>query len=414
MRTFEYRVRPNRKQETALWAVLKASRVLYNQLLQELIEHHEQTGKYLHIYEQDKRHGAAQHPDLPAVVVDTTLKRVHRSFANFFRGRAEGRKVGFPRFKSARRWDTFAYRDRTNALQGRYFQAGKHCGGKIRCVVHRPLEGTFKFARIVHRPSGWYLQCVCETEAKPLPKLDNAVGLDVGITYLVADSDGHTIKNPKHLRTSHTKLARHQRKAARCKKGSNNRRKVNRNIARMHERIRSQRMDTLHKVSRRYINAYQTIVIEDLNIAGLVRNHSLSGAIVDASWGTLRLLLTAKAEEAGRQVIAVSPHYTSQKCSQCGAYAQKALSVRTHICPTCGYMADRDHNAARNILMVGLSARTEPPSRVGEDASNGGVTRPVETGSPRLKSGECHGLYDRLLRTWEEAYDQEQDGEGRP
>src|SRR5207249_9584489 len=101
------------------------------------------------------------------------------------------------------------------------FKAGKVCCGRIRVVLHRPLEGKFKFARIVKRPSGWYLQCICEVEPQPLPVLNNAVGLDMGITYTVADSDGGFVRNPKYLRASALRLAKAQRKLARCQPGSN-------------------------------------------------------------------------------------------------------------------------------------------------------------------------------------------------
>ncbi|HEY6409492.1 MAG TPA: transposase, partial [Ktedonobacteraceae bacterium] len=162
---------------------LIASRKMYNACLEELITHYKETGKYLHLYEQDKRHGKEAHPDLPAVVVDTTLKRLHRSFTNFFRGLKEGRTVGFPRFKNAQAWNTIQFRDAANCLDNGRFKAPGQCGGRIRVIVHRPLEGTFKFARIVLRPSGWYLQCVCETTPEPLPQKDTAVGLDMGIRY---------------------------------------------------------------------------------------------------------------------------------------------------------------------------------------------------------------------------------------
>ena len=130
--------------------------------------------------------------------------------------------------------------------------------------VHRPLEGVFKFARFVRRPSGWYLQCVCETEATPLPLLDNAVGLDMGLTYLVADSTGRRRKNPKNLQRSAAQLAKAQRRLARCRKGGGRRRKAGRVVARHHERIANQRNDTLHKISREYVNGYQLIAVEDL------------------------------------------------------------------------------------------------------------------------------------------------------
>lgn len=345
--------------------MLIASRKMYNACLEELITHYQETGKYMHLYEQDKRHGKEAHPDLPAVVVDTTLKRLHRSFTTFFRGIKDGRNVGFPRFKSANAWNTIQFRDAKNGLDNGYLKTPQICGGRIRTIVHRPMEGTFKFARIVLRPSGWYVQCVCETTSAPLPKKDNAVGLDMGIRYLIADSNGQVVENPKHAKKNARTLARNQRTLSRCKKGSTRRKKAKKIVARTHERIANQRKDTLHKASHTYVKQYQVIAIEDLKVANMVRNHCLAFAIADASWGMFRQFLENKAENAGRQVIAVAPHYTSQKCSGCGEYVQKSLSVRTHVCPHCGYIADRDENAARNILQRGLQiqARTGPSSR---------------------------------------------------
>ena len=368
MQTFEYRMRPNRQQAQSLMAVLIASRKLYNMGLEELIATFEATGKQLHLYEQDKKHGKAEHPDLPAVVVDTTLKRLHRAFAHFFRGCREGRRIGFPRFKGGNRWHTIQLRDAQHTLKGSYFHAPRQCGGTIRVNVHRPLQGTFKCGRFVLRPSGWYLQCVCETAPVPLPVKDNAVGLDMGLTYLVADSTGRQLKHPKNLQRSAETLAKAQRRLAQCTKGSNRRRKAQRVVARHHERIVNQRQDTLHKISRAYVNGYQVMAIEDLRPANMVRNHALARAISDASWGQLRQMLTYKAADAGRQLVAVPPHYTSQNCSVCHTRVQKSLSVRTHVCPHCGYVADRDVNAAQNILHAAQAAlaRTGPSPTGGE------------------------------------------------
>ncbi len=372
MRTYEYRLRSSKQQRQTLMAVLIASRRLYNAGLEELVKTCEETGKHLHLYEQDKRHGKAEHPDLPAVVVDTTLKRLHRTFAHFLRGRSEGKRTGFPRFKGANRWDTIQLRDAQHTLKDNYFHAPRQCGGKIRVNVHRPMEGVFKFARFVLRPSGWYLQCVCETDPSLLAVLDNVVGLDMGLTYLVADSTGKRRKNPKHLQYSALKLAKAQRRLARCRKGSRRRRKAVRVVARHHERIANQRKDTLHKISREYVNEYQLIAVEDLRPVNMVKNHSLARAISDASWGMLRQMLANKAAEAGRQLVAVPPHYTSQRCSACKAVVQKALSVRPHVCPHCGYVADRDVNAALNILKAAQAALARTgPSPTGGEGSGG-------------------------------------------
>lgn len=355
-RIFEYRLRPDRKQEVALFNVLQASRQAYNAALVEWKHHIEETGEYLSLYTQDKGYNKTTYPDVPAVVLDQVLKRLHRSLTAFFKGRKSGRTVGFPRFKPAQRWNSIEFRDKTNYLVGRYFKAGKQCGGAIRTVVHRPLEGEFRFARIVKRPSGWYLQCVCRVEPQPAQHPKEAIGLDMGITFLVADSDGNTIANPKHSRRSLERLAKAQQHLSRCQKGSKRRRKAAKRVARIHEKVKNQRKDTLHKVSRRYADRYRTIVVEDLQPANMVQNHHLALSISDSSWGTLRYYLTYKAESAGGEVIAVPPHFTSQTCSRCGASVQKSLSVRTHSCSECGYRADRDVNAAQNILQ----ARTEP------------------------------------------------------
>jgi len=349
-------MRPNSTQEAALSTVLKASRHLYNAALDEWKAHFEATGKYLSLYEQDKRYNKTTYPDVPAVVTDQVMKRLHRALTAFFKGRKEGREVGFPRFKPAQRWHSIEFRNGPNALDGGYFKAPKQCGGRLRVNLHRPLQGTFKFARIVKRPSGWYLQCICTVEPQPMPPTETVIGLDMGITYLVADSEGQTTENPTAYRKSMQRLAGAQQRLARCQKGSYRRRKAAKRAARIHEKIVNQRKDALHKVSRDYVNRYQMIVIEDLQSANMVQNHALALSISDSGWSILRRYLTYKAAEAGREIVVVPPHYTSQLCSRCGEYVPKALSVRTHLCLHCGFVADRDVNAAINILQ----ARTGP------------------------------------------------------
>lgn len=354
VKVFEYRLRPNKLQVIALIKVLVGTRLMYNAALDEWKKHLDDTRKYLGMYAQDKRYNKQTYPDLPAVVVDQVLKRLHRSLTRFFSFRREGRECGFPRFKNANQWNSIEFRDRGNDLRGRYFHAGKLCGGNIRTVVHRPLQGEFHFARIIKRPSGWYLQCVCQVEKDILPQTGNSVGIDVGIKSVVADSNSIVVSNPQHLKREMKNLAHSQRLLSRKTKGSERHKKQVHIVARRHERIANRRSDFLHKLANHYVKNNDVIVIEDLNISGMVRNHHLSRAIYDASWSLFRSLLTYKAENAGRLLIAVNPHFTSQKCSKCGEYVEKSLSVRTHICPYCGYIDDRDVNAAKNILKTGL------------------------------------------------------------
>jgi putative transposase len=355
MKIYEFRLRPTVHQEQKLYEMMWLTKNLYNKGLEELIEHYKKTGKHLNRFSHDKIHNKKTDPDLPAVLVDTTIARLHVSFANFFRGLKASRKVGFPRFRSIHRWTSFEFRDAGNYIEGSHFHSGKACAGNIKMIKHREMEGTFKHARIVKRPSGWYVQCICALPESNLPKKEGVIGLDFGLKSLVVDSNGTITKNDRTLRTQLKKLRRAQRKVSRRVKGSHNRKKAVHELARLHERIQQRRKDYLHKVSRRITDEFGTIFLEDLQISNMVKNHHLALSISDASWGMLRQFLTYKAEYAGGQVIAVAPHYTSQKCSNCGEMVEKSLSVRTHLCSSCGYCDDRDVNAAKNILRLGLS-----------------------------------------------------------
>jgi putative transposase len=172
----------------------------------------------------------------------------------------------------------------------------------------------------------------------------------VGLKSFLTDSEGNTVPNPRFYRTSQKTLRRKQRQLCRRKKGSKRRRKAARNTAQTHLKIARQRRDFHYKVAQQYAERYQVIAVEDLIILNMVQNHSLAKSIMDASWGAFLAILSEKAERAGHAVVRVNPRFTSQKCFKCGEIVQKSLSVRTHLCPFCGYMADRDVNAAQNIL----------------------------------------------------------------
>lgn len=221
--------------------------------------------------------------------------------------------------------------------------------------MHRPLEGTPKTAYIVRRVDKWYVVIACEAaQPEAPPRESDPVGIDVGLKEFLTDSNGGTVANPRHFRSADRKLRTQQRRASRRKKGSKRRRKANIQIAKTHLKVNRQRRDFHFKVAKQYTDKHDTIVVEDLNVHGMVRNHHLVKSITDAAWGQFLDILADKAERAGGQVIRVPAHYTSQKCSGCGEIVPKSLSVRTHICTYCGLVADRDHNAAINILQAGL------------------------------------------------------------
>ena len=357
MITYQFKLRPTKIQEDALWKQLRLTRELYNQGLQELEDHFKKTGKHLNLFTHGNLHRKEKHPEIPTHLLNTTLKRLHLSFANFFRRVKEGAsKKGFPRFKSGNRWHSIQFRDVVSgcSVKDTYFHAPKAMGGAMRFNRHRDIKGLVKFCRILRKPSGWYLQVICEDKPKRLPKTGKVIGLDFGLKNLIADSEGRLVENPRHLNFSLRKLAIAQRRCARRVKGSHRRSKACRLAARIHERIANQRLDYLHKAARHYVNNFDTICIEDLSVSRMAREGWLARSIMDASWSMLRQLLEVKAEKAGRTIVAVPPHFTSQKCSKCGELVPKSLSVRTHICPHCGYVDDRDVNAAKNILQAGM------------------------------------------------------------
>jgi putative transposase len=231
----------------------------------------------------------------------------------------------------------------------------KKLGSRLKVKQHRPLEGTPKTAHLVHRADGhWYVLIVCDLGDAP-PKRDGAaVGLDVGLAHFVADSEGKVVENPHCFERGARRLRRVQRKTARRKKGSNRRRKASKQTAKQHLKIARQRKDHAHKTARKYVDAYAFIAVEDLRIENMLKNRHLAQAIADAGWSAFIDILTLKAENAGARVIKVSPRFTSQRCFECGEIVPKSLSVRTHVCGSCGYAADRDLKAAQNILQAGM------------------------------------------------------------
>ncbi|MBD2579489.1 RNA-guided endonuclease TnpB family protein, partial [Oscillatoria sp. FACHB-1406] len=208
-------------------------------------------------------------------------------------------------------------------------------------------------------PSGrWYVSLLVDDPTiKPLPKTDKQIGLDFGVTSLIATSDGDKIANPKHFKRLYKKLKRYQKALSRKQKGSNNREKARLKVAKVHAQITDARTDFLHKLTTQLVRENQTIVVEDLAIKNLVKNHKLANAISDASWGELTRQLTYKCQWYGRELVKIDRYFPSSKrCGNCGHIADKmALNVREWECPECGTQHDRDLNASKNILAAGLA-----------------------------------------------------------
>lgn len=220
--------------------------------------------------------------------------------------------------------------------------------GDIKIKLHRPIQGEIKTVSVKRECNQWYACFSVECEPKPLPALDSAAGIDVGLESFAVLANGETIPNPRWYKTAEAKLRRAQRKVARRKKGSHRRRKAVALLQKIHARIWRLRNEFQHKQSFKLIQNFGTIAIEDLNVKGLAGG-MLSKSVHDVGWASFFSKIAYKAESAGRKLIKVNPAGTSQTCL-CGATVRKLLSDREHVCIKCGLVAPRDFVSAQVIL----------------------------------------------------------------
>lgn len=358
VKTFVYKLRPTRSQEAALAEALDTCRRLYNRALGERTAAYEHEQRSVGFAEQcaslpQAKKESAFLPRVHSQVLQDVLHRLDHAFAAFFRRVKAGEKPGYPRFRGAGWYDSFTYRQYGN---GAKFEGNRLVLSKIGAVkfcTDRPLQGNPKTCTIVRKARGWFAHITCEVEPEPLPKTGETVGMDLGIESFATLSNGETVENPRHYRTAERKLKTAQRRLSRRQKGTRGRCKARRLLARAHLKVRRTRRDFCHKVAHDLVPRFDHIVVEDLNIRGMVRNHPLAKSISDAGWGTFVTILSEKAESAAKTVEKVHPAYTSQVCSGCGERIPKALSQRWHSCPYCGLEIHRDLNAALNIQRKG-------------------------------------------------------------
>ena len=360
IKTYKFRIYPSKNQEVKLISTLNTCRWLYNASLAER-KHQAQMNKLysdlqlfplgkperIDYYDQARNLTSSKTDEQKHVysqVLQNVLKRIDKSFKNFFKG------YGYPRFQGRNRYDSFTYpQSGFSITDDGKLKLSKI--GEIKFVQHREIEGEIKTCTIKRDIDHWYVSFSVELADIPCTKMTGqSIGIDVGLKSLITLSDGQQIEPPKLLRRSENKLAKQQRCLSQKKKGSNNRNKQRIKVAKLHRKIRNQRQDFAHKVSRELVNAYDLIVFEKLQIQNMVKNHHLAKSISDAGWYQLIQFTKHKAEYAGKVVELVNPKNTTQNCSNCGNKVPKSFSVRTHKCPYCGLEMDRDVNAAINIL----------------------------------------------------------------
>jgi putative transposase len=402
------RAYPDPAQQAVLNRTFGCVRVVWNRTLAARQARWHLAGKSTSYAESDRALTAMKKdPDLAflkevsCVPLQQTLRHQHQAFAAFFSGRA-----CYPRFKSRRSRQSAHYTRSAFTMRAGVLQLAK-MSAQLRYVWSWPdvdAAALDPAMVIVSRePDGrWYVTFTIDTaDPEPLPQAGHAVGIDLGVTDFAATSDGDKIANPRHLERKARNLARYQRHLARCQCGSANRVKAAARLARAHRKVRNARRDFLHRASTRLVRQNDVIVIEDLNVAGMIRNRHLARAIADCGWSEFRRQLEYKCQRYGRRLVVIDRWYPSSKtCSACGhLLADISLSTRQWRCPSCGTRHDRDLNAAKNILTAGRAvARGSPGDACGADVRHSGSSRvrsavkqepqPVTAEIPVVQDGE--------------------------
>lgn len=274
-KTFKYRLYPNQEAEKKLYFVLNRCRELYNAALSERRDAYRMAGKSISYYDQAndlpeiKHEIRTEYKDIAAHVLQDVLKRLDKAFQNFFRRVKNGEKPGYPRFQGRNRYDSFTYPDGAGwKIEEKHLVLSKI--GRIKIMLHRPIEGKIKTVTIKREVDQWYVCFSCEVEApKKLEVSYEDVGIDLGVTHLATLSNGEMIEHPRYYRKAKKVLERRQQALSRKKRGSHRREKARRLVARAHRKARNQRRDFLHKQSRNLVNRYQVLVFEDIKPSNL-------------------------------------------------------------------------------------------------------------------------------------------------
>jgi putative transposase len=339
LKTFKYRLRPTGKQARLMQQTLDECRWLYNHLLEQrktAWEQHEQSLNY-HAQATSLPKLKQERPTLKIVhsqVLQNVAVRIDLALKAFFRRLKAGEKPGYPRFRGASRYDSFCYPQSGFKLERDRLTLSKI--GALKLVLHRPVKGTIKTCCIRRTSTGkWFVALSCATSQKPLRKSKEAVvGIDVGLESFATCSDGTSIDNPRFFRRDQQALAKVQRRLSKAQKGTSERMRRRVAVAHVHERIANRRTDFAHQQSRRIVNGFGTICVEDLSVKRMVHQRCLSKSIYDAAWSQFARFLSYKAAEAGRALMRVNPAYTMQDCSRCGHRQKLALdkaSVRMSV-----------------------------------------------------------------------------------
>lgn len=358
LKTYKYRMYPNKEQQQMLAKYFGSVRFVYNHFLAERKRQYEENGKSDNYYAQartltklKKQEEYKWLKEINSQTLQFALINLETSYTNFFRGNAK-----FPRFKAKKSGGSFHIPQSCSIGNGKIYIPKFKDGIKI--VEHRSFKGgEVRNMTISVTPSGkYYVSILTKVSYEPLQKTKAKVGIDLGLKDLVITSDGKKYSSNKFIKHYSKELAKAQKHLSKKKKGSNSWDRQRIKVARIQEKIHNCRFDKLHKISTDLVRHYDVICCEDLNVKGMQRNHKLAQSISDASWGEFLLMLTYKAVMNDKQVVKIGRYYPSSKTCHCCGWVKEDLQLkdREWTCPHCGNTLDRDVNAAMNILQEGL------------------------------------------------------------
>ena len=380
LKSYKYKIIPNEEQKVLLNKHFGSIRFVYNHFLNERKREYETNKNTINYYdncksltELKKQEEYSWLNEINSQSLQVSLKNLDDAYNGFFKKRTK-----FPKFKSKHTKNSFKVPQFVNIQNGK-LRIPKF-KNPIDIILHRTFSGTIKQCTISKTSTNeYFVSILVETEHKKLEKTGKSIGIDLGLKDFVITSDGYKYKNNRYTKRYQTKLKKAQQHLSRKKKGSNSYQEQKLKVARLHKKITNSRLDNLHKVSTELITKYDTIILEDLNIKGMMQNHKLAKHIADASWSNFITLLTYKAEWNDKQIVKIDRFFPSSKtCNCCGYINQNLkLDMREWTCPSCHTKLDRDLNASKNILNEGYKIILSGT----DNYRSGGEIRPTLVGT---------------------------------
>jgi len=357
LKAFKFRLEPNKQQKVLINKTLGCCRFLYNQMLSEKQLKYKSKDTTKCKTEKEYKFEFEWLKEVDSIALQQSRIDLKTAYDNFFRKLKAGQPTTL-KFKSKHNSkNSYRTLNVNNSIRIEENSIKLPKLGLVKFRKSREVLGNIRSVTVSKNILGrYYISILCEVEIDKLPISNKEIGLDLGLKEFCITSNNEFVSNPKYLRKLEDKLKKAQRKLSLRKKGSNNRFKQQKKVFKLHEKIRNQRLDFLHKLSTKLINENQVICLEDLQVKNMIKNHCLAKSISDVSWNKFVELLKYKSDWYGRELVQIDKFFPSSKiCSNCGNIKKDlTLKDREYNCSCCGLVIDRDYNAALNILREGL------------------------------------------------------------